>query len=98
MVNEIKIPHKLYLHQLKPWEMPFVDTKQDWEFGSWGNSARLGHLCDLFGFPSPKDDLAGHKVNEAYWEEREEEIKVYCEKDVLAVANLILRMAGMETL
>lgn len=97
LINGVRVPEKLHIHRLKPWEMPFVDTKQDWEFGSWGNSARLGHLCDLFGISTPKDDMHGGEVNGAYWDGEEERIKEYCEKDVKAVANLVLKMTGLPT-
>ena len=37
----------------------------------------------------------GHQVNEAYWSGRLEEIKTYCEKDVKATGDLMLRLSGI---
>ena len=33
--------------------------------------------------------------SEYYWNDRHEEIKTYCEKDIKATANVILKMSGM---
>ncbi|MEL6276250.1 MAG: 3'-5' exonuclease, partial [Bacteroidota bacterium] len=44
------------------------------------------------GFPSPKDDIDGSMVGRVFWEEGDvERIAHYCEKDVLATAQLFLR-------
>lgn len=95
IINGIKVPKKLHLHDIKPWELPVIDTWQMWQFGGFNNSVRLAHLTELLNVPTPKDDLHGSKVNAAYWNGELERIKDYCEKDVLATANIILRISDM---
>jgi hypothetical protein len=53
-------------------------------------------LAAVFNFPSPKDDMDGSDVAGVYWEERDlDRIATYCEKDVVATAQLFLRMKRM---
>jgi predicted PolB exonuclease-like 3'-5' exonuclease len=45
------------------------------------------------GIPSPKTEMDGSMVGHAYWEENKlEEIKQYCERDVVTVAQIYLRL------
>ena len=41
-------------------------------------------MCYELGIESPKDNMNGGDVHDAYWEGRVEEVKIYCEKDVKA--------------
>jgi predicted PolB exonuclease-like 3'-5' exonuclease len=95
VVNQVPVIRQFHLHKLKPWETCLIDTKEVWSFGSWGNSARLGHLAEILDIPTPKDEIKGAEVNAAYWGGRLEEIKDYCEKDIKATANLLLRLSGI---
>jgi hypothetical protein len=55
----------------------------------------LALLCHVFQIPTPKDDISGADVARVYYEEQDlERIKVYCEKDVVALIQLFLRMRG----
>ena len=91
----LQIPRQLMLHDIKPWESCLVDTAKIWKFGSW-TGAPLGLLCTSLGIPSPKNDLSGSEVSAAYWQRQElERIKDYCEGDVKATANVILKFANM---
>lgn len=92
---DLQVPSYLQLHDVKPWESCLLDTSKIWKFGSW-TGAPLGLLCTSLGIPSPKNDLEGSKVTEAYWERDElERIKDYCEGDVKATANVILKMSRL---
>ena len=95
VINQVPVIRQFHLHKLKPWETCLIDTKEVWSFGSWGNSARLGHLAEILNIPTPKDEVKGSEVNAAYWNGRLEEIKDYCEKDIRATANLLLRLSGI---
>ena len=54
-------------------------------------------LTNIFNIPSPKDDIDGSQVAKVYYEEGNlERIATYCEKDVLATAQLFLRFRGDE--
>ena len=94
LINKVSVPPSFHLHKQKPWENCLLDTQDVWKFGGW-NSAKLGLISELLGIPSPKDAMSGPEVNEYYWSGRLGEIKTYCEKDIQATANIILKMASM---
>ena len=44
------------------------------------------------GHSNPKDDINGSEVGRVYWQENNlERIQTYCQKDVLAIAQLMRR-------
>ena len=50
-------------------------------------------LCHVFNIPTPKDDISGADVARVYYEDNDlERIKIYCEKDVIALIQLFLKM------
>ena len=54
-------------------------------------------MAALFGIPTPKDDIDGSQVASVYYKEKDlERIKIYCQKDTLTVAQLLLRYKGEE--
>jgi predicted PolB exonuclease-like 3'-5' exonuclease len=69
----------------KPWEIPFVDLADIFSFGAWGQTfSSLDLISHALGVESPKEDLDGSMVHEYFWKkESYEEIKNYCEKDVV---------------
>ena len=87
------LPALLDISGKKPWETKhLVDTMELWKFGDRKSYVSLKLLAAVLGFPSPKDDIDGSDVGRVYWEEDDvERIAVYCEKDVLATAQLFLR-------
>ncbi len=93
VVNQLKMPAMLDISGKKPWETKhLVDTMELWKFGDRKAYVSLKLLAALLGFPSPKDDIDGSDVGRVFWEEDDvERIAVYCEKDVLATAQLFLR-------
>jgi len=95
IINGVNIPNKLQLQKMKPWENCLVDTNDIWKFGGW-NGASLSLICDLLQIPSPKENMYGGEVAEAYWNGRIEEIKNYCEDDVCATMNVMLKLSNME--
>jgi hypothetical protein len=53
----------------------------------------------VLGIPSPKDDIDGSEVAKVYYSEKNiDRIITYCEKDVVAVAQIILRLRGEDLL
>ena len=55
---------------------------------------RLHHIL---GIPTPKDDITGADVARVYYEDKDlERIAAYCKKDVVATAQLYLRLTGRE--
>lgn len=100
LVNQLPLPRMLDIAGKKPWETKhLLDTMEMWKFGDSKSFTSLRLLAAVFGFPSPKDDMAGADVASVYWEERDlERIAVYCEKDVLATAQLFLRLKRLPLL
>ncbi|MFN8207797.1 MAG: 3'-5' exonuclease [Bacteroidales bacterium] len=92
LIHQIPLPEILDVAGKKPWEVNFLDTMELWRFGDYKNYTSLELLTTVFGIPTPKDDLDGSMVASAYWEKHElERITTYCEKDVIAIAQLMLR-------
>ncbi len=93
VINQLKLPHMLDIVGKKPWQTPqLLDTLELWKFGDRKNYTSLKLLAGIFGFPTPKDDIDGSDVGRVFWQEDDlERIAVYCEKDVLATAQLFLR-------
>jgi 3'-5' exonuclease len=99
LVNGIQLPPILNIAGAKPWETKesLIDTLQLWKFGDFKHYTSLSLLCALFGIPTPKDDIDGSQVSKVYYEDKDlDRIIRYCEKDTLAVANLLLRYKGMD--
>lgn len=90
LINGIKLPEKLNVPGKKPWEVSFLDTMDLWKFGDYKHFTSLNLLANVFGIPTPKDDISGADVGRVYWEEQDlERIRVYCEKDTVTVAHLM---------
>lgn len=94
LINGIIPTAKLHLQKQKPWENCLLDTLEVWKFGGYGG-ASLGILCNVLNIPTPKDDISGSDVNRVYWQGGLERIKDYCEKDVLATMNILLKISNM---
>jgi 3'-5' exonuclease len=94
LINQIQLPKMLDIAGRKPWETKhLIDTLELWKFGDIKNYTSLRLLTAVFGIPSPKDDISGADVATVYWEDRDlDRISAYCEKDVLATAQLYLKM------
>lgn len=93
LINQIALPEILEIRGKKPWEiLHLIDTMEMWKFGDNKNFTKLELLCNIFDVPTPKDDIDGSQVGEVFWEEENyERIAIYCEKDVIATAQLMLK-------
>lgn len=93
VVNRVPFPRLLDIAGKKPWETKhLLDTMELWKFGDRKSYTSLKLLAATLGFPSPKDDIDGSMVGRVFWEEQDlDRIAHYCEKDVLATAQLFLR-------
>lgn len=95
LVNGLELPAPLDIAGKKPWEVNHLDTLELWKFGDYKHFTSLPLLCHIFNIPTPKDDISGADVARVYYEENDlERIKVYCEKDVVALIQLFLKMKG----
>jgi uncharacterized protein YprB with RNaseH-like and TPR domain len=99
IIHNIELPYKLNLFGKKPWEVPHLDTLELWKFGDYKNYTSLKLLTNVLGIPSPKDDIDGSEVYSVYYETNDiSRIVDYCEKDTIAVAQILLRLRGDDLL
>lgn len=97
LINRIKLPALFDMAGRKPWEIPHLDTMDLWRFGDYKNYTSLELLANVFGIPTPKDDISGSDVARVYWQENDlERIVRYCEKDVVTIARLFQCYRGEE--
>ncbi len=97
LINGLKLPKTLNIAGKKPWEINHLDTMELWKFGDYKNYTSLNLLANIFNIPTPKDDIDGSDVARVYWEDNDiERIAVYCQKDVITVAQLLLRFKGAQ--
>ena len=94
------IPHDLIdTSGLKPWEMThIIDTKELWTAGGFNRSG-LVNITTALGLPSPKEGITGAEVPAYFWEDPAghiQEISDYCERDVVAVYNVMERFKNPE--
>ncbi len=93
IINGIDIPNKLNLFGKKPWEVPHLDTMELWKFGDYKTFTSLKLMAHVLGVPSPKEDIDGSQVRDVYYHENDlDRIIVYCEKDTVTVAQILLRL------
>lgn len=96
LVNGITLPSLLNLSGAKKWEVPHLDTMEMWKFGDYKHYTSLDLLLALFDIPTSKGRMDGSMVNEVYYKEKDlPKIAEYCIADVIAVAQLYLKMKGM---
>jgi len=99
IINRIELPAKLNLFGKKPWEVAHLDTLELWKFGDYKHYTSLKLLTHILGIPSPKEDIDGSDVARVYYEENDlDKIVKYCERDTVAVAQLLLRFNNLELL
>ena len=96
IINGLRIPEILDNAGKKPWEVKLLDSMELWKFGDYKSYTSLNLLSSVLGIPSPKDDIDGSMVADTYWKDHDiKRIVRYCEKDVLTVAQIILRFMNL---
>ena len=64
-----------------------------WKFGDFKNYTSLNLLAHALGIATPKDDIDGSMVGSIYWNQNDlSRIVNYCQKDVITVAQVYLRI------
>lgn len=97
LINGLKLPLVFNIAGKKPWEIHFLDTLELWKFGDYKNYTALKLLTAVFGIPTPKDDIDGSQVAQVYYKEKNvNRISLYCQKDVVATAQVFLKINGIE--
>jgi 3'-5' exonuclease len=95
LVNGIALPNLLDMAGRRPWEIPHLDTMELWKFGDYKHYTSLDLLTAIFQIPSSKGSMDGSMVSKVYYGEKElTKIASYCVGDVVAIAQLYLKMKG----
>ncbi len=93
LIHNMRLPSKLDLFGKKPWEVPHLDTLELWKFGDYKHYTSLKLLTHVLGIPSPKEDIDGSMVRNVFYEKGEiDRIVEYCERDVVAIAQVMLKL------
>ncbi len=93
LINNIELPRLLDNAGKKPWEIPHFDTLELWKFGDYKHYTSLETLAHVFGIPSPKTDMNGADVANAWYQDGAiERIRNYCEQDVVTLTHVFLKM------
>jgi predicted PolB exonuclease-like 3'-5' exonuclease len=93
VINDVCIPAVLSISGKKPWEVNHLDTMELWKFGDYKSYTSLNLLAHVLGIPTPKDDIDGSMVGHVYWHGRDvQRIVEYCQKDVITLAQIYLRL------
>ena len=99
LIDGIKLPALFDIAGKRPWEVKHIDTLELWKFGDHKHYTSLDLLAYLFNLESPKTDIDGSQVAHVYWHERDmKRIVKYCCRDVITIAQLVLRFKGEEML
>lgn len=97
LVNRLELPPILDIAGLKPWESSIICTAELWK-GTAFKMSSLISITSALGLPSPKDDISGAQVGEAFYRGEIDRIARYCENDVAAVINIVRILRGEEPL
>jgi|19_taG_2_1085344.scaffolds.fasta_scaffold00015_34 hypothetical protein len=104
LIHGFSIPKIIPTYNDKPWETRVVDTKEVWGFNSYIGLSSLDLICASLDIISPKDgDLKGENMHKYYYDwvegkekslgvNRDDNIKEYCENDVIATINLVKKI------
>lgn len=97
LVNGLPLPTVLNIAGKKPWEVNHLDTMEMWKFGDYKHYTSLDLLTTIFNIPSSKGSMDGSMVSKVYYGEGDlKKISEYCVGDVVAIAQLYLKMKGFD--
>jgi 3'-5' exonuclease len=97
LVNGLPLPTILNMMGKKPWEVGHMDTMEMWKFGDYKHYTSLDLLLAIFLIPSSKGVMDGSIVSKVYYQEGDlNKIAEYCVGDVVAIAQLYLKMKGFD--
>lgn len=97
LINAVPLHNWFDVAHLKPWELPYLDIATLWK-GTGFKASSLISMSACLGVPSPKDDISGKDVPKLFHEGDIKRICLYCEKDVIAVINLFMRLCYKDLL
>ncbi len=97
LINGVLPSSILPSYDTKPWEIKAIDTKEIWQYGQFGAISSLELMCISLGIESPKNmEVTGNKVHNSFWNENKyDEIKDYCEKDVEVLIKVVQKISSL---
>ncbi len=100
IASKLQLPGLIDIGNKKPWEIPHYDLSDVWGFGQ-RKATPLELILATLDIPTSKDDIDGSEVHEVYHnaENKQDALKrisTYCDKDVIATCQLLLRLNGMD--
>jgi DNA polymerase elongation subunit (family B) len=99
LMNGMPLPGFMQFSGKKPWETNMIDTMQLWKFGDYKNYTSLKLLSACLGIETSKDDMDCSKVKDVYYKNKDlKRIVEYCQKDVIAVAQIVLKFLSQPAL
>lgn len=99
IINQLPVPAILFSSDKKPREVNHLDTMVLRKFWDHKNYTPLELLTVCLWLPSPKDDIDGSQVSALYRSTKDlPRIATYCQKDVLALVQVYLRLTSQPTL
>lgn len=91
------IPEAIIDSNKKPWDLEkFVLDTMKILTGTYFYNISLDDACMMKGIKSSKDDISGAYVSQVYYDEGVTRIAKYCNKDVIATAELFCALQGKE--
>ncbi len=76
-----------------------LDTLQWWKFGDYKHYTSLHLLANVLGIQTSKTDMDGSMVQDVYYIDNNlPRIVDYCQRDVVVVAQIILRFKNLPLL
>lgn len=98
LIHGLRLPYVLDNSGKKPWEVNHLDTMEMWKFGDRKSFTSLDLLTTIFDIPSSKTDIDGSMVNHVYYHEENglQRISRYCERDVVATAQVFLKLHALD--
>jgi len=95
LINSINPDLMIQVWNKKPWEVSFFDLAEIFSFGAWVQSfTPLELISHVLGVENSKDTLDGSKIHSYFWDLKNyEEIKNYCEKDVMCIMNCFKKIS-----
>ncbi len=95
LINGLPLPETLNNAGKKPWEVKHLDTLELWKFGDYKHYTSLDLLTYVFNVESPKAEIDGSQVARVFYVEKDiEKIRKYCENDVIALMQIMMRYLG----
>lgn len=95
IIHGIALPAIFDTAGKRPWEVGHIDTMELWKFGDHKHYTSLNLLASVFQIDSPKSDIDGSQVSTVFWKDMDvTRIVQYCRRDVITVAQLILKFKG----